>query len=41
MTNPEAKSIGWDFSKNIEVAIAEGHPEPEELKRIAKQITEK
>jgi tetratricopeptide (TPR) repeat protein/cellulose biosynthesis protein BcsQ len=41
MSNSEAKSIGWDFSKNIEIAIAEGHPEPEELKRIAKQITEK
>jgi tetratricopeptide (TPR) repeat protein len=41
IANPESKSIGWDFSKNIEVAIAEGHPEPEELKRIAKQITEK
>jgi tetratricopeptide (TPR) repeat protein/septum formation inhibitor-activating ATPase MinD len=36
-----SKAIGWDFTKNMEVAIAEGHPEPEELKRIAKQITEK
>jgi tetratricopeptide (TPR) repeat protein len=32
-------SVGWDFSKNIEVAIANGHPEPDMLKNYAAAIS--
>jgi len=35
-----ARSAGWDFSANIERAITDGHPNPEELKRLAAAISE-
>ncbi len=35
------QSIGWDFSQNIEIAIANNHPKPDKLKELAKRITEK
>lgn len=33
------KSIGWILEDNVTKAIADGHPEPEKLKALAKQIT--
>jgi tetratricopeptide (TPR) repeat protein len=33
------RSVGWDFTANIERAIADGHPDPEELKRLAAAIS--
>ncbi len=35
-----AQSVSWDFSSNIERAIADGHPNPEELKRLAAAISQ-
>ncbi len=34
------RSPGWELQPNIERAIADGHPEPSELKRLAKAISE-
>lgn len=33
------QSIGWSFDKNVEVAIKNGHPNPQKLKEFAKRIT--
>jgi len=33
------QSIDWDLSKNIEVAIENGHPNPIKLKELAERIT--
>lgn len=33
------RSIGWNFEQNIEVAIENGHPNPEKLKELAERIT--
>ena len=33
------RSVGWDFSGNIEQAIKNGHSNPEKLKEFAKRIT--
>jgi len=34
------RSVGWNLEGNVSKAIADGHPEPEKLKELAKQITE-
>jgi Tfp pilus assembly protein PilF len=34
------RSPGWDLAANVERAIKDGHPEPDELKRFAKMISE-
>jgi len=34
------RSVGWNFSQNIEIAIKNGHPHPEKLKEFARRITE-
>ncbi len=33
------RSIGWDLSENVKIAIKNGHPRPERLKELAKKIT--
>lgn len=33
------RSMGWDFSRNIEQALKAGHPHPKKLKEFAKRIT--
>jgi len=33
------RSIGWNLDKNVEVAIENGHPNPEKLKELAERIT--
>ncbi|MCH8170190.1 MAG: hypothetical protein IIB07_03540 [Bacteroidetes bacterium] len=33
------RSIGWNLDQNIEVAIENGHPNPEKLKELAQRIT--
>jgi len=33
------RSIGWNLDKNVEVAIENGHPNPEKLKEFARRIT--
>jgi len=39
LLNEGIKSIGWDFSRNIEQAEKEGHPNIELLKEYARKIT--
>ena len=39
LLNNGIRSIGWDFSGNIERAIKDGHPNPKKLKEFAKRIT--
>ncbi len=33
------RSIGWDLSENVKIAIKNGHPRPERLKELAEKIT--
>lgn len=33
------RSIGWSLDKNVEIAIKNGHPNPEKLKELANRIT--
>jgi len=33
------RSVGWDFSGNIERAIKEQHPKPKKLKEFASRIS--
>ncbi len=39
LLNKNIRSIGWDFSKNIEQAAKEGHLHLDELKEYARRIT--
>jgi len=41
LLNKNIRSIGWDFSKNIEQAAKEGHLHLDELKEYARRITSK
>ena len=36
----EVQSIGWNLDINVEIAIKDGHPNPEKLKELAQRITE-
>ncbi len=33
------QSIGWNLDKNVEVAIKNGHPNPEKLKELAQRVS--
>ncbi len=39
LLNEGVQSIDWNFDKNIEIAIANGHPNPDKLKEFAERIT--
>lgn len=39
LLNQEYRSIGWDLTRNVEIAVKNGHPNPKKLKELAKRIT--